>query len=90
MTETRRVPPREVRCAAHLLPASRFELWSKRFSDWIDADWHDPENLSALWDLSGHLTGTPGQVPWPRGTHHINEMPKVGLPSPEFLDANRT
>ena len=69
-----------------LLP--RFELWSKRFSDWTDADWHDPENLSALWDLSGHLTGTPGQVLWARGTHDISEMSQLGLPAPEFLDAN--
>jgi hypothetical protein len=47
-----------------LLP--RFELWSERFSDWTDADWHDPENLSALWGLSGHFTGEAGQVldPW--------------------------
>lgn len=66
-----------------LLP--RFELWSKRFSDWTDADWHDPENLSALWDLSGHLTGTAGQVLWARGTHDVKEMPKIGLPAPEFL-----
>ena len=70
-----------------LLP--RFELWSKRFRDWTDADWHDPENLSALWDLSGHLTGTPGQVLWTRGTHDINEMPNIGLPAPEFLEAVR-
>lgn len=67
-----------------LLP--RFELWSKRFSDWTDADWHDPENLSALWDLSGHLTGTPGRVLWARGTHNINEIPKFGLPAPDFLE----
>jgi hypothetical protein len=71
-----------------LLP--RFELWSKRFSDWNDADWHDPENLSALWDLSGHLTGTAGQVLWARGTHDILEMPKIGLPAPEFLESAKT
>jgi hypothetical protein len=71
-----------------LLP--RFELWSKRFSDWTDDDWNHRENLSALWDLSGHLTGIPGQVLWTRGTHYINEVPKVGLPAPQFLDANRT
>lgn len=63
------------------------ELWSKRFDDWTDADWNDPENLSALWDLSGHLTGKAGQVLWARGTHHINEMPRIGLPAPEFLKA---
>ena len=64
---------------------ARFELWSKRFSDWTDADWHDPENLAALWDLSGHLTGTPGQVLWARGTHDIGKMPEEGLPAPQFL-----
>lgn len=69
-----------------LLP--RFELWSKRFRDWTDADWRDPENLSALWDLSGHLTGTPGQVLWARGAHDINVMPRIGLPAPQFLSEN--
>ena len=70
-----------------LLPG--FELWSKRFDDWTDADWHDPENLSALWDLSGQLTGKAGQVLWARGTHDIHDMPKIGLQAPEFLDAHR-
>jgi hypothetical protein len=49
-------------------------------------DCHDLE----LWDLSGHLTGTPGQVLWARGTHYIDDMTKVGLPAPEFLEANKT
>jgi hypothetical protein len=83
LQETFKVP--HIYC---LLP--RFELWSKRFSDWTDADWHDPENLSALWDLSGQLTGTAGQVLWARGTHDINEMPKVGLPAPAFLEAAKS
>ena len=93
VASARRVPPRDVRSGRHIdclhsvVFEERFELWSKRFSDWTDADWHDPENLSALWDLSGHLTGPPGQVLWTRGTHDINEMPKVGLPAPEFLEA---
>jgi len=55
-----------------------------------DADWHDPENLSALWDLSGHLTGKAGQVLWARGTHYIHEMPKSGLPAPEFFDSAKS
>jgi hypothetical protein len=67
-----------------LLPC--FDLWSKCFSDWTDADWHNPENHSALWDLSGRLTGEPGQVFWAHGCHHIDEMPKVGLPAAEFLE----
>ena len=67
-----------------LLP--RFELWSKRFSDCTDDAWHDPENLSARWDLSGHLTGQAGQVLWTRGTHDINEMPQIGLLAPEILE----
>ncbi len=41
LQETFKVP--HIYC---LLP--RFELWSRRFRDWTDADWHDPENLSAL------------------------------------------
>jgi hypothetical protein len=83
LQETFKVP--HIYC---LLP--RFELWSKRFSDWTDANWHDPENLSALWDLSGRLTGTAGQVLWARGTRYIDDMTKVGLPAPEFLEANKT
>ena len=82
LQETFKVP--HIYC---LLP--RFELWSKRFSDWTDEDWNDPENLSALWDLSGQLTGTAGQVLWARGTHDIQEMPKRGLPAPEFLKNNK-
>jgi hypothetical protein len=35
---------------------------------------------------SGHLTGTLGQVLWTRGTLDINEMPKIGLAAPEFLE----
>ena len=34
-----------------LLP--RFKLWSNLFNNCIDDDWHDPKNLSALWDLTG-------------------------------------
>ena len=44
-------------------------------SDWTSADWHDRENLSALWDLSGHLTGTLGQVLWTRGTEPCDVKP---------------
>ena len=65
----------------------RFELWSKRFSDWVERDWNDAENLSALWDLSGDLTGKPGQVLWARGARFIKEIAEVGLPAPEFLRA---
>ena len=57
------------------------------FSDWTDDDWQDPENLFALWDLSGHLTGAPGQALWARGTHDVNEMPKIGLLAPQFLQS---
>lgn len=66
-----------------LLP--RFELSSKRFTDWTDGDWNDRENLSAVWDLSGELTGKAGQVLWARGSHDINDMPRIGLTAPEFL-----
>ena len=68
-----------------LLP--RFELWSKRFSDWNDDDWNHPENLSALWDLSGRLTGKPGQVLWARGAHDIDTVSRIGRPAPEFLES---
>ena len=63
---------------------SRFELWSKRFRDWTDADWHAPENLFALWDL----TGNAAEVLWTRGTHDIKEVPNIGLPAPGFLEAD--
>jgi len=86
LASARQVPPRDVWCPHIYCLLPRFELWSKRFSDWTDDDWNHPENLSALWDLSGHLTGTPGQVLWTRGTHDINEMPKTGLPAPEFVE----
>lgn len=35
------------------------------------------------------LTGTAVQVLWTRGTRDINEMPKIGLPAPEFLEATQ-
>jgi hypothetical protein len=70
-----------------LLP--RLELWSRRFSEWSAEDWHDRENLSALWDLAGELTGAAGQVLWARGIHHIDDMAKIGVPAPRFLDTNR-
>ncbi len=71
-----------------LLP--RFELWSKRFSDWTAEDWNHSENLSALWDISGNLTGVPGQILWARGAHDISEMPKIGVPAPRFVAAGGT
>ncbi len=37
--------------------------------------------------LSGQFTGIPGQVLWALGTHHINQMPTIGLPAPEFLES---
>lgn len=81
LQETFKVP--HIYC---LLP--RFELWSRRFDEWTKEDWDHPENLSALWDLSGERTGTAGQVLWTRGTHELGEVPEIGLPAAEFLKRN--
>lgn len=65
----------------------RFELWSKSFADWTEYDWNDPENLSALWDLSGEFSGTRGKILWTRGAHNIDQVAKIGLVAPDFLKA---
>jgi len=71
-----------------LLP--RFALWSKRFDEWTEEDWNHTENVSALWDLSGNFSGTPGQVLWSRGVHDIDEMRHIGVEAQLFLKTGKS
>ncbi|MFC1713106.1 hypothetical protein ACFL6S_05530 [Candidatus Poribacteria bacterium] len=60
----------------------RFELWSKPFDEWTDEDW-ETCGLSALWDIKS------GRVLWAEGTHHVDEMQKIGKPIEEFLEKHK-
>ena len=66
------------------------DLWSKRFSDWTEDDWNDNRNLSVVWDLSGEITQNAGRVLWAVGTHSIEEMGHIGLPTSEFLESHES
>ena len=57
----------------------KFELWTKPFEEWTEADWADRKHFSLLWDI------TTGRVTIAQGVMHIDEMRQVGKTFEDFV-----